>query len=74
MWDFLKILLLNIIDQFFKMLTEASKDEKNEEKIKELKEIQENFNKELDKQIKLLSAEFDEKLEEIKDEIEDIEN
>ncbi|WGS63903.1 hypothetical protein [Marinitoga aeolica] len=74
MWDFLKMVLINIMDQFFKMLAMIINEEDKKEKINELKELQENFNKELDKQIKILSSEIDEKLDEIKDEIEEIEN
>ncbi|KAF2956268.1 hypothetical protein [Marinitoga sp. 38H-ov] len=74
MWEFIKILLLNIIDYFFKLLTEALNDDNTEEKIKELKEIQKNFNNELNKQIKILSAEIDEKIDELKEELDDVEN
>lgn len=74
MWDFLRMVLINIMDQFFKMLTMIINEEDKKEKINELKELQENFNNELDKQIKILSTEIDEKLDEIKDEIEEIEN
>jgi gas vesicle protein len=60
---------LNIIDYFFKLLNQAFDYDDKEEKIKEIKEIQKNFNNELNKQIKLLSAEIDEKFDELKEEI-----
>jgi gas vesicle protein len=69
MWDIFKIVLLNIIDYFFKLLNQAFDYDDKEEKIKEIKEIQKNFNNELNKQIKLLSAEIDEKFDELKEEI-----
>ncbi|GAB6190208.1 hypothetical protein JCM30566_19510 [Marinitoga arctica] len=74
MWDFLRIILSNIMEQFFKMLPLIINDDNKKEKIDELKNLQKNFNNELNKQIKILSAEIDEKLEEIKDEIEEIED
>ncbi|MBM7560240.1 hypothetical protein [Marinitoga litoralis] len=69
MWDIFKIVLLNIIDYFFKLLNQAFDYDDKKEKIKEIKEIQKNFNNELNKQIKLLSAEIDEKFDELKEEI-----
>ncbi|SHF22806.1 hypothetical protein SAMN02745164_02047 [Marinitoga hydrogenitolerans DSM 16785] len=71
MWDFLRIILSNIMEQFFKMLPLIINEENKKEKIDELKTLQKNFNKELNKQIKILSAEIDEKFDELRDEIED---